>query len=568
MKNTSNKIGTQVLRDALIQHGVDTIVFSPGSRNAPLVITLANSKFFKTVVIHDERSAAFFALGMALASGKPVPVVCTSGSAVLNYAPAVAEAYYQRVPFLVISADRPLEWIDQGAGQTIRQSGALSNYLDYEISFSTEVKDLTQKWYYHREIQNALVNALKGPVHINMPFEEPLYETSTEDSLYLPKLNFIQLENKLDIRFLSDLANVWKRHEKRMILIGQMSSNDERFLDSIGFFLHDPNTIVLSESTSNLENPEIISCIDRVLSVIEHSEVDYYPELLIVVGAAVISKKIKSFLQKAELKQVWKVGREFPFMDTYQRLDCSIPMEAHDFFEQFSISLKDFSQNNLTRDFFGIKWKSVSKVIEERHLRFLNQVPFSDLKVMYEVLRAIPERTFLHLGNSSVARYAQLFKTEKNLKVLCNRGTSGIDGCLSTAAGAALQRSDLMHTLVIGDVSFFYDSNALWNKYLSNNLRIVLIHNGGGGIFEIIPGPSTSKFRDEFFVAQQNFSAQYLCKAFNIEYLQAQDTQSVIENLKELYSPSHNERPRVLEIFTQDAENAAILMNYFQFIKI
>lgn len=566
MKNTSSKIGAQLLRDALIQHGVETVVFSPGSRNAPLVIALADCKFFKTVVIHDERSAAFFALGMALASGKPVPVVCTSGSAVLNYAPAVAEAYYQRVPFLVISADRPLEWIDQGAGQTIRQSGALRNYVDYEISFSTEVKDSTQKWYYHREIQNALVYALKGPVHINMPFEEPLYETSADESHHLPKLNLVQLENKLNLGFVSDLVHAWQRNDRRMILIGQMPY-DERFLDSLGFALHDSNTIVLSESTSNIEHPEIIPCIDRLLAVLEDSEADFYPELLIVVGGAIISKKIKSFLQKAKLKQVWKVGQVFPFMDTYQRLDYSIPMDAHDFFEQFSLALNDCSPNKRAHESFGVQWKSISKSTDERHSNFVAQVPFSDFKIMHQVLAAIPERTCLHLGNSSVARYAQLFRTEKQLNVLCNRGTSGIDGCLSTAAGSALQRPDLMHTLVIGDVSFFYDSNALWNNYLSNNLRIVLIHNGGGGIFEIIPGPSTSKFRDEFFVAQQNFSAEHLCKAFNIEYLCAQKTNNIDEKLKELYSPSKNERPKVLEIFTQDSDNAAVLMDYFSAIK-
>jgi 2-succinyl-5-enolpyruvyl-6-hydroxy-3-cyclohexene-1-carboxylate synthase len=566
MKFTSSKIGVQILRDALHQHGVETIVFSPGSRNAPLVIALVESNYFKSVVIHDERSAAFFALGMALASGKPVPVVCTSGSAVLNYAPAGAEAYYQRVPFLVISADRPLEWIDQGAGQTIRQAGALQNFVDYEISFCTEAKDQTQRWYYHREIQNALVHALKGPVHINMPFEEPLYETVEEEALQLPKLNWVHSEKKVDQANLSDLVNTWRSTQKRMIIVGQMQHN-QKLLDSLQFALNDSNSVVLSENTSNMEHPEIIPCIDRVLAAIEQDEASFKPELLIVVGGAVISKKIKSFLQKSNLKQVWKVGQDFPLMDTYKRLDFSIPIDAYHFFEQFAFAMHGFSENNFTDEAFGLKWKTAFRETEEKHSIFMRQVLFSDFKVMHEVLGVIPRSSYLHLGNSSVARYAQLFRVEKDLKVFCNRGTSGIDGSMSTAAGVALQISDVMHTLVIGDISFFYDSNALWNNYLSTNLRVILIHNGGGGIFEIIPGPSKSKFRDEFFVAQQNFSAEHLCKAYDIEYSKAKDEAELALELLALYEPSVNGRPKVLEIFTQDCDNAAILMNYFQSLK-
>jgi 2-succinyl-5-enolpyruvyl-6-hydroxy-3-cyclohexene-1-carboxylate synthase len=151
--------------------------------------------------------------------------------------------------------------------------------------------------------------------------------------------------------------------------------------------------------------------------------------------------------------------------------------------------------------------------------------------------------------------------------VHCNRGTSGIDGSVSTAVGAASKQLDKIHTLVVGDVSFFYDSNALWNQYLSDNLRIILIHNGGGGIFEIIPGPDNSSFRDDYFVAKHDFAAEHLCKAFNVEYAFAFDLKSFENELNTLYLPADNGRPRLLEVNTAKMPNAEILKAYFTGIR-
>jgi 2-succinyl-5-enolpyruvyl-6-hydroxy-3-cyclohexene-1-carboxylate synthase len=333
--------------------------------------------------------------------------------------------------------------------------------------------------------------------------------------------------------------------------------------DVLKAFAHDENTVILSENTSNLELDGIVPCIDRVLAAFQADDSRFQPELLVVLGNAVISTKIKVFLRNSELQELWKIGPHFPEMDTYERLDKSFTLDESTFFEHMnsgdSLALKQSS----SPESFGNLWRTTFQKTQVIHNNFVAKTAFSDFIVMHEVLNRIPENSVFHMGNSSVARYAQLFVSDKNLEVHCNRGTSGIDGSVSTATGAAAKQRDKMHTLVVGDVSFFYDSNALWNQYLSDNLRIILIHNGGGGIFEIIPGPDNSSFRDDFFVAKHDFTAKDICAAFHVEYSHASDLESFKDALNQLYEPSTNGRPKLLEVNTSGLPNADILREYF-----
>lgn len=564
MTQTTSKISVQILLEALLHHGIEDLVFSPGSRNAPLVIGLVGSGKFRSICIHDERSAAFFAMGMALVSRKPVPVLCTSGSALLNYSPAVAEAYYQRIPFMVISADRPLHWIDQGDGQTIRQNGIYANFIDYQVSFPEEATSSEMQVRYNESIQTALNFAQYGPVHVNMPFEEPLYNLMDYSPLKLIQTKTARATANLDDTEYSSLLNDWTSHEKRMVIVGQLTPNSG-LEKAIAILANDSKNVVLTENISNVEIEGIIPCIDRILAAFDTNNESYKPTCLMVIGGAVISKKIKAFLRKSKLTLVWKIGEEFPEMETYQRLDRSFVMPPKDFLDKFTSNYP--IEKNESEELYGNHWRKLFKETERKHDEFLERTEHSDFKVVDLVIKNIPAKSTLHLGNSSVARYAQLFNLKKQLEFHCNRGTSGIDGSVSTAAGAALKQKDQIHTLLVGDVSFFYDSNALWNNYLSDNLRIIMIHNGGGGIFEIIPGPSDSKFRDDFFVAKHTYNAEHLCRAFDVEYLFVNKFENLEYALKELYKPSENGRPKMLEIDTRQCDNAEILKSYFEYMK-
>lgn len=563
MRKSSDKIAVNLLIDTLLFHQVRHIVVSPGSRNAPLIIGLSESNSFDMISIVDERSAAFVALGIAQQTARPVVLLCTSGSALLNYAPAVAEAYYQRVPMLVVSADRPEEWIDQGDGQTIRQVGIYSNYIDFSVSLPSELVKESQLIGAKRDLETALYYAQQGPVHVNIPFDEPLYTTREEEGKKSASIQVATTVSVLDDVTLLKLQRIWNSCSKKMILIGQ-HVEDKGLMVALEPFLNSAETVVLCENTSNITSDKAIHCIDRTLEALGDDKEDFVPELLIYMGGAVVSKRIKQLLRQKKVQHVWKVGEDFLFMDTYQGLSFSIPMQAARFFKQFTQSLDWNSKSN-----YGSQWKQKDKLAEDKHHTFLETAPFSDLKAFELVLDCLPENSHLHLGNSSVVRYAQLFNPIKSINYWCNRGTSGIDGSMSTAVGAAYANPNSFHTLIIGDLSFFYDSNALWNQLQLPNLRIIVVNNGGGGIFKIIPGPSSTQQLEQFFTTQHSFSAEYICKAFDTTYLKATDEKSLLQAFDILYAEgTTSNRPMLLEIDTQKIESENVLKAYFKSLQV
>lgn len=568
MGKVSTKEGVQQLAKAFQNKGVSHIVFSPGSRNAPLVVTFANDERFKCFVIPDERSAAFFALGMAEQLMAPVAVICTSGSALLNYYPAVAEAFYRNVPLVIISADRPNEWIDQGDGQTIRQENVLKNHILAETTLYETPQSKDQKWYNQRTIDEVLSKAQSasgGPVHINFPFTEPLYNLTDKEETSIARVTeLMELNPQFSSNQIEELRKIWNSSDKKLILCGQLPKNGY-LNEQLKRLAEDKSVAVVVENTSNLNDRSFVHCIDRTISsFIEDCPELYQPDLLITIGGAVISKKIKSYLRKYQPKNHWKVGQEFQFMDTYQSLTHSIPMNVNTFFDV----LIDEKFDGFTSR-YGEQWKQLDYLAKGQHQEFLDTVPYSDLSVFNLVLDAVPDSSALHLANSSVIRYAQLFDPIGSISYFCNRGTSGIDGATSTALGNAVAGGEgKVHTLITGDMSFFYDSNAFWNHHLPTNFRVFLINNGGGGIFDIIPGPKTTKNSDEYFVAKHNFSAKSICEAYNVNYYAAKSMVEIDQQLDEFYDVLPNNRPAVMEIFTDSAFSSQVLVDYFKATKV
>ena len=569
MEETSDKIGVQQLVAAFIAHGIKRIVFSPGSRNAPLVVAFANDLRFETVVIPDERSAAFYALGMAEESSRPVAVMCTSGSALLNYYPAISEAFYRNIPVVVVSADRPSEWVDQGDGQTIRQENVFKNHICASTTVYENPQSEDQKWFNSRTIDEVLNTAKSntgGPIHINFPFNEPLYDRT--DQPPEKKDDFIQqfeLEPRLSSKQLTQLKNTWNTASKKLILCGQIPNNSY-LNEQLKQLATDKSVAIVVENTSNLQDRSFIHCIDRTISSFINDERSLFqPDLLITLGAAVISKKIKNYLRSCQPKEHWKIGASFPFMDTYQSLSTTIPMNENSFIDVLLDDGVEFKRN-ISR--YGEQWKQLDYLVQEKHHNFIEAAPFCDLTVFDLILDTIPEKSNLHLANSSVIRYAQLFDPIESISYYCNRGTSGIDGSVSSAIGHAIAGEDKLHTLIVGDMSFFYDSNAFWNHHVPSNVRIFLINNGGGGIFDIIPGPQKTPKGDEFFVAQHSFTASSICDAFTINYKSANSLGDIEEQLQSFFEVQDNERPVLMEIFTDGKVSGATLNKYLEAVKV
>jgi len=547
----------QLIIHACEIHYIETVVISPGSRNAPLIIGFHNSPKIKVLSIVDERSAAFFALGIAQQTQKPVALVCTSGSALLNYYPAIAEAYFSNIPLLVLSADRPKKLLNIGDGQTINQKNVFKNHILMSANLE-EGKSLQNFNIVNKTIEKAIEK--NGPVHINIPFDEPLYET-TNKAVKFPKLikpTSISLldEEPLKVDELDVFAKKWNTSKKKMVLIG-VNFPSELIQTQINHLLEDESVLVLTETTSNIYHIKIINGIDKLITALTKKEKEaLQPDILLTFGGMIISKKIKQFLRELPAKNHWHVDKKIA-LDTYHCLNHHFKISAELFFSQFFFLTKN-TKSNYQSIFLSIK-----KQIEIKHNNFLKKTELSDLKVIDTILKSIPKNYNLHLANSSIVRYSQLFDLNNSLNVFCNRGTSGIDGSTSTAVGAA--SISIKKTLFItGDISFYYDSNAFWNNYISTNLRIIIINNSGGGIFRFIPGPQTTNAL-EYFETTHNLNAKNICQTHGLSYSSIDNLDDLQQKLKNFYNKSS--KAKVLEIFTPKNTNDIILKKYFKHIE-
>jgi 2-succinyl-5-enolpyruvyl-6-hydroxy-3-cyclohexene-1-carboxylate synthase len=566
---SSAKKGVQILITQCVEMGLKHVVISPGSRNAPLIIAFNQHPEITTTVIPDERSAAFYALGMAQQLKQPVGILCTSGSAPLNYYPAIAEAYYQGVPMIVFTADRPHAWVDQGDGQTIVQHEVFRNHIRYSVTVPEGDSHKDFNWFLSRELSAAFYHAtgpVKGPVHINLPFSEPLYlqselELTAND---VKTIEVLSPATRLSTSQWNVLKATWDNAPRRMIVCGQLEA-DSALLNALKSLAQDPSVAILVENTSNLADYGFSHCIDRTLNSISEAEkAEFAPDLLITIGGAVVSKRIKKYLRDHAPAHHWKVGYEFLFMDTYQSLTQTIPTDGVSFFNDLLQYKSDVPASN-----YGARWKQKDFLIQQKAQEFFEtNENYGDIAVFNTILDYVPDASHLHMANSSVIRYCQLFDPVPGIQYWSNRGTSGIDGSTSTACGAAMITTDTWHTLITGDMSFFYDSNALWNHVLTPNLRIFMINNGGGGIFKIIPGPKDTQELEDFFVFNHAFSAEYICKAFDIAYFKAENIADIENQMETFYAFEEEGKPKLMEIFTPAGLNDLQLENYFAQVKL
>ena len=535
--------------------GIKNIVISPGSRNAPLIIGFVNNPEFNCYSIADERCAAFFALGIAQQTQKPVVVICTSGSALLNYYPAFAEAFYSQIPLIVISADRPQSKIDIGDGQTIRQKNVFKNHSLYNANL-TEESSLKNDLKINKAINKAF--AKKGPVHINAPFEEPLYQMVSRLDVDVMITAFNKINPKIDIDQIVEFTNIWNKSKKKLILVGENKPNeiDSVIIESLA---KDTSVLVMTETTSNLHHPSFLNNIDTIITPFSKKEFkNLQPDILVTFGGMVVSKRIKAFLRDYKPTHHWHIDTLRAY-DTYGCLTQHFKVNPNQFLNQFLPFTIPIASNYFST------FNAIAKLREKKHQEYLVKIPFSDFKAFEKIIPSLPEDSMLQLSNSSAIRYAQLFDISPSIQVFCNRGTSGIDGSTSTAIGAAVssyERDQKLTVLIAGDIGFLYDSNALWNEYTPKNFKIILINNGGGGIFRILPGHEETPVFNTFFETSHCLTAEQLAKMYGFEYSIASTEVSLETSLKALYS--QNEKPSILEVFTPTLSNDKILLQYFR----
>lgn len=544
----SNKELAQLIVEYCSAYEIEHIVISPGSRNAPLTIGFINHPYFKTYSIVDERCAAFFALGISQQTKKPTALVCTSGSALLNYYPAIAEAFYSDIPLIVISADRPKHLIDIGDGQTIRQENVFYNHSLFNANLEDGNTDENSQM-----ISTAISKAIttKGPVHINVPFDEPLYDITSNLSFNI-NIN-TEVVNKIDFNEdIEEYLSIWNNSRKKLVVIGTHFPN-EILQNQLSELVKDESVLILTETTSNVHHKKFINSIDKFIFPLNDEDLkSFQPDILLTLGGMVVSKKIKQILRNYKPFHHWHIDSK-KAADTFFSLSKHFKTTPNQFFDKFISRIK------YNKSDYQNKWLEIKKIRNDHHNYFLKSAEFSDLAVFNIILKSIPNNCQLQLGNSSVIRYSQLFDVNPNLDVFCNRGTSGIDGSTSTAIGAAyIEKKQTI--FITGDISFFYDSNALWNSYTKRNFRVILINNGGGGIFKFIPGPDSTNSL-EYFETPHNLNAMQLCELYGIKHYSANNEKELKNQLKSFYMMDKN--PKLLEIFTPNKINDKVLKKYF-----
>ena len=532
--------------------GIEHAILSPGSRCAPLTLAFARHPDIHARTIPDERSAAFIALGMAQQLQHPVVLVCTSGSAALNYYPAIAEAYFQQVPLLILTADRPPEWIDQWDGQTIYQEEVFGKHVKKSFHFPDSFENQDQQWH-ARRIVNEAINLSKsypaGPVHINIPLREPFYPEADEKFIFpdsVQDFTFFPAQKHLSEESLKQVESRLEKVNRLLIVPGQQRPNPnlQVILDQLA---KEKNVVVVSDTISNLQGDHSISLHDHFVGL-ENLPEDLKPDLILSFGKSIISKSLKIFLRKTQCSH-WHIQEDGNPKDTYQSLTRVLGCQSGYFLNWLGKNLPSQSLE------FYQSWHRLQNKVSETLPLALAEAEFGEYPALQQVLQKIPKSSKLHLANSMAVRYVN-FLGKRDQEVICNRGTSGIDGSNSTAVGCTFTTKDPV-TLITGDMAFFYDRNAFWHNYTMPNLRIVILNNHAGGIFRLIEGPAKQPELEEYFETKQTLNAYHLAQEFGFEYVLVKNKAELQHHLESFYAPSL--KPKILEIESSSAKNAEIL---------
>lgn len=553
----STKKNVLQLLSLLKAHNISRFVISPGSRHIPIVISMECDSFFKLYSVVDERSASFFALGLIQKTNEPVGVICTSGTASANYCSAISEAYYQHLPLLVVTADRLPCFLDQQEDQMIHQSTVYANVAKW-VANLPEINTPGEEWYCNRLINEALLELRHrgdGPVQINIPVKEHLDDFSTPSIPVVRKISRIGMDLS---------AEAWKNiadtlHNKKIVVVmGEgfpLTAEQQCVLDK---FLSSFDAVVLADKMSNCHHNHSIENAFAVLQAINSKDLaEVTPDLIITCRANYsFNPEFKGFVKSTKKKiEHWYVSPTGSIVDPFTTLSNVYEMDEFYFFDHLASAV---TAGNDEQEYAEI-WRVISDSIEEP------EVEFSHISTVREFMHHLPKNCCLHLSNSNSVRMAQLFPIDPSVEIHCNRGTDGIDGCMSTAVGFA-SATDKPVFLMIGDLTFFYDMNALWNRQLGKNLRILLSNNNGGAIMHMPKRPDlAASLLPNYISAQHVTSAEAWLKDRGFTYLSATNEEEMKEGISKLTDLSV-EGPVALEVFTEMLADTSVFKGYYALI--
>jgi 2-succinyl-5-enolpyruvyl-6-hydroxy-3-cyclohexene-1-carboxylate synthase len=542
---------SQTCKEAGIKHAI----ICPGSRSAPLVFAFTQSGITCHSVV-DERSAGYIALGMAQQLNQPVVLICTSGTAALNFFPAIAEAYYQKIPLLVLTADRPPELLNQQDGQMIMQRDVYGRHVCASLGLpcyeegnenTAETRQLLKQ-----AIKSTLISG-RGPVHVNIPLREPLYPMTVNRPSRTVVDEIVADVKQVSVDDEEWVTKVWKQSKRKLVLVGQMPC-DGSLNGALQELQHHDDVVIVCDVLSNAYGFNTAAQFDYLLQRADSRTLaELEPDCVLSMGGPVLSKSLKQWLQKLKPAVHARFNSKAAHVDTYRNVTKHIEGDPSGLL--FRLGLSASAQ---TAGRYKQFWLVANAVVANYIGQFVSEPVWSELHAMHEVLKRIPDAANVQVGNSSIIRYLSNLGTLNPSWVMNgNRGTSGIDGCTSTAVGAAMVNNRPTY-LLTGDIAFLYDINALWDQ-LPHNLKIIVFNNEGGGIFQLIEGPRKHRKQLRYFTTPHHRPIKQIALQNKLQYYLCEEM-SGFSKCKSFFSPIST--PAILEIRVDMELNAQVFQQF------
>ncbi|MBR1542176.1 MAG: 2-succinyl-5-enolpyruvyl-6-hydroxy-3-cyclohexene-1-carboxylate synthase [Bacteroidaceae bacterium] len=540
----SDKKNVRQVSALLKAHGVRKVVICPGNLCVPLAQTLLHIPDYTCYPVNDERSAGFFAIGLALHDAAPVAVVCNEGSALANLLPAVTEAFYQQVPLVVVSC-----------GLANEGSVSLGNMVKLSVCLP-DVKDDDDALHCNRLINEALMEAThhgKGPVHIRLQLSEPLFKCEATELADERVIKHYQGLNMYEQDY-APLVQRLNELKKRMVVVGQM--NNIYLFDKKHERTLAKQFVWMTENLSNHTTPgNPIRRMEELLYPMDlKTQQNLAPELLVTFGGAVISRRLKYFLRKNKPSEHWHIAKDGKINDAFGSLTAVIEMDPFEFLEKIAPLIEDVPP------VYPRQWEQMAEKLSEP--RF----PYSEMMAVGRLIGSVPQGCSLHLGNGSSVRYAQFFPMPEEVEIQSNMGAEASEGTLATALGYATA-SEKINFIVTGDMSFFNGMNALWNNSYGSNIRLMVINNGGHAQMQSLPGFTPDERAIRFMTGSHQASVKAWAEDRGFSYLSAHNEEELETNLPVFVKADITRQPLLLEVFTDKAADAEALKQYYKSLR-
>ncbi|MDE6643826.1 MAG: 2-succinyl-5-enolpyruvyl-6-hydroxy-3-cyclohexene-1-carboxylic-acid synthase [Muribaculaceae bacterium] len=554
---TTAKYTCRQLAVLIQKSNISHAVLCPGTRDTPIIMALNRTANIKCDIVIDERSAAFTALGIASITDSPVALVCTSGTAPLNFAPAIAEAYYRNIPLIVITADRPSAWIDQDDSQTIRQPGIYTNYIKRQYTLPDNPTEPDLKWMVNRSLNDGLwaaTTAPAGPVHFNIEIGEPISAEAEIDDEDIRQINYTS--------FIADFPTSQSREiaqslaDKRVLIVAGFNKPDYHLNRALTRLATVSNVAILAEATANIQPSKgIVTAIDPTLIVADKQSLR--PDVVITLGGSIVSRNLKETIRRWGSKH-WYVGVQDHTIDCYQSLDTVFNIEPRYFFQKLAPSMQRYSTG---KSDYRDRWLAAQQKALDLTAGFDAQ--WSDMLAINMISHMIPRDYNIAVSNGMTLRH--LLATPPDVHRLdCNRGVSGIDGSTSTAIGASSAYNNPT-MLITGDMSAQYDMGALASPLITPRFKMVVINNGEGNIFRVIKTTRALPELDTYMASSVNLPLAEIARAYGFNVLEATTPDSLKKSFRTLLND--HTRPTLLIIKTDPRQSAAEYLRYINYLR-